>query len=100
MWRHLQPYPDHILNHNTPSGIEPSKICVCKEVFIRHSFLSLPFRTQTGQKADEYQEHEETPFQCKICRKTFTAGDSLNGMREHTLERHTLCVRSIKSSLV
>jgi KRAB domain-containing zinc finger protein len=81
------------MNHNTPAEVEPSESCVCKEVFIRHSSLSLPFRTHSGHKPDEYQENEEKPIQCKDCGKAFIASRLIC----HTGETTFMCKQHGKS---
>jgi hypothetical protein len=49
--------PDHIMNHNIHTGVEPSERYVCKEIFFRHSSLSLPLTTYSGHKSHEDQEY-------------------------------------------
>jgi hypothetical protein len=72
--------PDHIRSNDTPTGLEASESCLCKEVFIRHSSLSLPFRTHSGHQSDEYEVYEEKLFKCRDCGKSLLLPDSLNGM--------------------
>jgi hypothetical protein len=49
--------PQIIINHNINTGVEPSESCVYKIIFICYSFLSLPFRTQSGHQPYEDQEY-------------------------------------------
>jgi hypothetical protein len=71
---------------------------VCKEVFIRHLSLSLPFRTHSGYKSGECQEYGENHFDVRILGKPLQLPDSLNGMKEITLESHPLCVSRMEKT--
>jgi KRAB domain-containing zinc finger protein len=90
--------PDHIMSNNNPNGVELSESCVCKQVFIRHLSLSLPFMTHSGPKADEYHKAGEKSLQCKCSRKALNDSRLLNcHERSHTGEIPFVCKHCGKS---
>jgi hypothetical protein len=89
--------PQIIMNHNNHTGVEPSESCVCKEVFTRHSPLSLPFRIQSGHHI-RIRNIEKGYINMKNVAKSLLLPDSIKDMKELTLERHTLYESTVEKT--
>jgi hypothetical protein len=65
---------DYIMNHNTPSEVEPSESCVCKDVFIRHLLVCLSeFIVDTNQMT--IRNMEKRQFNVRILGKPLLLPD-------------------------